>query len=705
MNNLNWILQSPNNNIVGEISHTLNISLACAKILANRGIKSVDEAKIFLFPEIENLNNPFLLPDMDKAVSRIRTAIDKKEKILVYGDSDVDGVTSVYILYTTIKSLGGDVYWYIPKDEGYGLKKEIIEEYAKENTGLIITVDCGISSFDEISYAKNLKVDTIVCDHHEVHPSGIPNAYAVIDPKRADSKYPFPGLAGCSVSFKLSEAVMYSFGKYYNKDLIFIDADHEKISLIKSRNHTITERLIEKIGLPLFRNEAFKKALGFIGSGLIVACDADKEKELIKNIFGVMFENEFVELKELEEKYLNSRSGSLDSISESLKIVLKGNDEFNKPRLKYEIFLRLDRLDDLRMKYFRENYLDVMALGTIADLVPLIDENRTIVKHGLRNILHSKKKGIQALIEKCARKTEEHISAKSVSWDITPVLNAAGRMGKAYLSLELLLADSDQKAKKLLDEILKLNSERKNLQAENSERLMESLLNQCNPDEDAILIVKEENLGQGILGLIASLIVQKYGKPAVVILVNKEESVGSCRSIPGFDIVSALGKLSDILIRYGGHSQAAGFSVKTEKIDEFTSGFRKVVKESLEKNVLPQLAIDSELEPENISFNFLDELSCLEPFGAGNPHPVFSISDMNISEHSKVGSNGNHLKLKMGNKKMSQIDAIGWNLGHLTQELNKFGIIDIAFNLEINNWQDKKKLQMKILDIKPSVTV
>ena len=702
INSKNWVLKTADQPLVDELAGTLNISSACARLLVSRGISSADEARIFLSPRIEGLHNPFLLPDMSLAVKRIRSAFDKKDKILVYGDSDVDGITSVAVLFSAIRSLGGDGVYYTPEDESYGLKREVIERFSKEGVRLMVTVDCGISAFEEIELAKSLGLDTIVCDHHEVVGGGIPKAIAVIDPKRKDSLYPFRELAGCGVAYKLAEALMISFGKHYDKELIFLELDNGALSAIKVKNGIIVENSLDVIDEKR-KNGVFEKFSAFTGQSLLVYYETEKELELFRRTFGKPLKNEFICLKELEIKYIHSESFLQETCWDSSRLLGAADGRFKNVFQKFCLFMRFEAADDLRMKYFRESQLDLLALGTIADLVPLIDENRTFVKHGLRSLNSTKKKGLLALMERCAKKENEQISARSVSWDVIPALNAAGRMGKSRVALDLLLCDDERKARSLVDEIMGLNNQRKSLQAEGTGRINSLVDAQCDTENDPILVVKEKNIHKGILGVIASQIARQYKKPAIVMLMGEGEAVGSCRSIVGLDMSAVLGKMSGLLMRHGGHSQAAGFTISVNKIEEFILKIKETVRGLIGQGAPPQeLCIDSELKPAELSFEFLNEVSGLEPFGAGNPYPVFCLTDAKLAGISTVGADKSHLKLKVAREKSSAVDAVGWNMAEIAPYLSSCGLVDIAFNLETNIWQDKQNLQMKIIDIRQS---
>ncbi len=490
---------------------------------------------------------------------------------------------------------------------------------------------------------------------------------------------------------------MLSFGRYFNRDIVFLGFEKDEITAIKAKNGIVSDKASFKNSLG---KDIYGKLSEFVGKGTAVFYDYKKERELFEKAVGIKFNLEYIDLKEIGERHFNEVS-SIEELTKKMRIEIKEGS--NDSELKYALYLRLEKLEDLRMKYFRENHLDVMALGTIADLVPLIDENRIIVKHGLRALSVTTKKGLKALIEKCSRRSSEHISARSVSWDIIPVLNAAGRLGKSKVALELLLSEDEKSAKKSLDEILKLNSERKALQSENTEKILAQIEGQCDVKEDSIIVVREKGIRQGLLGVVASQVSRQYGKPAVVMLIRDDEVVGSCRSVPGVDIVSMLDKMKSILIRYGGHSQAAGFSLKEENLDEFVLQLKDLAKKEMNSGAaFPEVRIDSEVKTEDVTFEFLKEISVLEPFGAGNPDPVFGLMDAKVAGVNLVGASGNHLKLKIESEKNIFFDAVGWNMGHLAEGLSKIELVDIAFNLEENKWQDKSALQMKIIDVKSS---
>jgi len=714
-----WNLKQFDDALIREIAQSLKISPASAKVLSNRCVASVKEAELFLNPERGVLHNPFLLPDMPAAVARIRLAVDKGEKILVYGDRDVDGITSICIMLRTLKSLGADPFWYIPSDEGYGVHNEVIERYVKQGVTLIITVDCGISAVEGARYARGAGVDVVITDHHEPAATGMPEAVAVVDPKRADSNYPFNDLAGCAVSFKVCEALMQSFGKYFNRDLVFVAAAETgaagdggpNIFALKTRNglETGSHEFIPGGPAGGGLKEQLEKISAFAKDSFIVAKDREKTFDRLN---ALMRENglsdlpgALIDLRDYARRQFPEAGGDASAILEGMARDLPQNTAGEKAYALRNLFEALEKLNDLRMSFFRESNIDAVALGTIADIMPLVNENRVLVKLGLSQLARTRKVGLRLLIEKCAKNSSKPgtLSAKSVSWSITPVLNAAGRRGKAGLSCELLLTDDPRQAGKLIDEILQLNNERKELQAENLEKFIPVLKSQCDLEKDKIFIVTASGIEHGVTGIIASQIMRQYRRPTVLLIVEGGEAMGAARSFEGFDILSAISRLGGMLIKFGGHSQAAGLTIAADRIEEFRAGLKAIAeKEILPETLVPSVDIDAELEADEVTAGLIDELSRLEPFGMGNPLPIFSLKNMKIKELSRMGSNGDHLKLKVSKNGSAALSAVGWRLGFMEEEIAPQSFVDLAVSLEFNTWQDKSNVQLLIEDIRPS---
>jgi single-stranded-DNA-specific exonuclease len=642
-----------------------------AQILVARGIDTVEKAKEFIYGGVEYLHNPFLFPDMSKAVERLRKALDQKELILVYGDRDVDGVSSVNIIVDTVRKLGGTIEWYVPADEGYGLNKNVISKYAAEKIKVLITVDCGISSNKEIDYAQTLGIDVILTYHHEHSCECCPNAYVIINPKIINSKYPFKHIAGCVVALKLAQALVLSFSKEYDKNIILYYA--------KQSGENFSGRCLS------------------LKNGL----------EIKKSDFKSIYEAKY-DLRAAFKIYVNSSEVKDFLIKkESLledKVTVIGMAAADIDELKIAYIEKIS--NEQILKTFYEANLDLCALGTIADSMPLSDENRIIVKEGLRIIKDNPhaRPGLGLLLDDAfASKEIENVTAKLVSWNVTPVINSSGRMHKGKLSVEFLMTKDASKAKELYQEIIKLNENRRYIQSENIKQFKHLLKEQCNHESDKVLIIKASNIDHGVTGIVASQMVKTYAKPVFLFISDGKEAIGAVRSVEGFDVVAALKSVKDILIKYGGHSQAAGFTLKDSKSDEFIKRICEYTDKNLkEPPLLNTILIESELKISDITVNYYKQVEMMQPFGIGNLCPLFCIKKVIPTEISVFGNRNEHLKFKISQKGSRNATAVFWGNSKLAKFVQSEILLDIAFNIDLMGRRDNKTAQLYVSDIKPS---
>ena len=649
-----WLLQDIDKEYLHVLQQQLNLPEVVLKVLLSRGIKTAEEITDFVFPKKEELFNPYLLIDMHKAVVRIKQAIENKEKILIYADRDVDGITSLAVLYNTIFTLGGDVAWYIPSDEGYGLSCNVLDKYLQEGVKLIITVDCGISAVTEIDYANSLGMEVIVTDHHEPPQDGLPKAYCVVDSKIDTSTYPFKELAGCGVSFKVSQALMQTYGKYFDKEIAILAVKQEQAYLIVLVNDIVVRE--ESLNKPDITN--FSKIV-------------TNSKSYVENI-----ENKDIEIIEVEE-------------------------EKDIKQIAYDILkqYRKNNFDnDGRMLEFFENNVDLVALGTVADIVPLVGENRILVQCGLSilNENYSKRLGLGYIFEEYLKNSP--VSAKSISWRIAPILNAAGRMGKASVAANLILADDKYNANNFFVELKQLNSDRKELQNENIKQFNILLKQQCDIENDNILVVSAKNLMHGVTGIVASQMVKLYGKPVILFIEDSEkgEATGACRSIDGFDIVDALDKTKDLLVKFGGHNQAAGLTIEVSKLEEFRKRIKQIAKDHISTEMVGnKVNVDCELKITEVNKRTYKDLTVLEPFGASNSVPVFLLKSVSFEEVSIIGQTQEHLRLKICKDGIS-IPAVFWGAAKYIDDFGYKQKYDILFNMDLN----REVVQLIILDVK-----
>ena len=553
-----WECMTPDKEMITKISSRFEISELIAGVLVNRGLTNEKEIEIFLNPTRKDFYDPYLLEDMDIAVEKIQEVINKKGRILIYGDYDVDGITSIAVLKKFLDERGLDVAYHIPNrlNEGYGLKKETLEEIAKQNYDLMITVDCGISALEEVEYANSLGINTIITDHHETLEE-IPKAIAVVNPKRRDSKYPFRGLAGVGVVFKLIQALSI------------------------------------KLGL--------------------------EEKEYLK-------------------------------------------------------------------------YLDLVCVGTISDIVPLIGENRVIAKLGLKLIEVTKNLGLRELLKVSRYKK---IDSSTISFGVAPRINACGRMGHAEEALKLFLTSNIVEAQEITKELEQYNQERQNIEkrifTEANEQIEENIANINS------IVLGSEDWHHGVIGIVASKLTEIYYKPSVLVCFEDDIAKGSGRSILGFDLHNALCETSEYLEKFGGHEMAVGLTLKKENFPQFKQKFQELVDNSNISDIVPIINVDYQLTGREIKKEIAEQIQLLEPFGEANKMPIILFKNLKISSIRAL-SEGKHLKLSL-NYENQWIDAIGFNMGHLSEEYQLGDKVDIVGTLEINEFNGNEYLQINMKDI------
>ena len=563
--NKKWQLNEVNDELADKIANEFNISKIVASIIANKGLKDNNEIEVFLHPRRGDFHDPFLMPDMDKAVARIIQAIDNKEKVAIYGDYDVDGITSSTVLHRFLEERGLHTDIYIPNrlNEGYGLNKKEIEAIAETKHTLIITVDCGITGYDEIEYAKTFGIDTVVTDHHEP-PEKLPDAIAVVDCKRKDNKYPFNGLAGVGVAFKLTQA------------------------------------LAIKLNLP-------------------------------------------------EESYLK--------------------------------------------------YLDIVCVGTISDIVPLVDENRTISKLGLRLVKQTRNIGLKVLLESIGYKK---IDSNTISFGIAPRINACGRMGHEKEALKLFLTNNIEEAKQITQKLNEYNLQRQEIEKRIFDEAQELMQN---PEEQKLpcIVLRKENWHHGVIGIVSSKITDMYFKPSILMCIEEGNiAKGSGRSIPGFDIHEALENCKENIKQFGGHSMAIGITIDNDKFADFKKQIEEYAESKQISEIVPVLNIDEKVQLKNINLSDIKDLELLEPFGEANKSPIFQINNLKI-ESIRTLTQGKHLKLDV-KEENTRFSAIGFNLGNLTNDYKIGDKVNIAGFLEINSFNGMDSIQINIKDIMKSIS-
>ncbi|MBS1259166.1 MAG: Single-stranded-DNA-specific exonuclease RecJ [Candidatus Scalindua arabica] len=573
-----WIIPPLSIELQAEISNSLRISPVLSQLLINRGITDVESARTFIQSNLSLLSDPMLLPDIEKSSKRILEAISKNEKITVYGDYDVDGISATALMVQCLEMLHklygnpkseirnpkSKISYYIPDrlEEGYGLSTSAIETIGKTGTKVIITVDCGVNSFEEAGFAREKGIDLIITDHHEPCDelqeagrtgclSGCDSAFGLINPKLATSNYPFRELSGVGVAFMLAWA-------------------------LGQRASTSTDDLSARV----------------------------------------------------------SRTGNRKVVRDDPV----GSSQIRPRRVANEF------------KDFLMSAMGLAALGTIADVVPLKQENRILAKYGLSSLQHSENPGIKALKE-VAGLNGKKIYSYHVGFCLGPRINAAGRVGNAKKGVEMLTAKCEDTAKEIALYLESENKRRQKIQSDMLKSAREKVLNDVDFNSDMAVIISDDNWHQGVIGVVASRLASEFHRPVIIIAIDGEVGHGSARSIPGFHLHNALLKCQELstdrklLISFGGHAQAAGLRILKEDIPEFKKMFNTISNEQLgEEDLIPALNIDIEVELSSVSRSLLEELKCLLPHGEGNPIPVFATRDVSIvGQVRRFGVNGKHL--------------------------------------------------------------
>ncbi len=558
--------EAPDEQTVLALADSLNISNVLATILILRGITNFHEAKIFFRPDLDSLYDPFLMDGMLEATDRIIDAITCNEKIIVYGDYDVDGTASSALLYLFLKELNANVEVHIPNrlTDGYGLSNNSIDTLANNGAKLIVTVDCGITAVEEVAHANSLGVDVIISDHHKPKEI-IPDAVAVLDPIKPGCNYPYKYLSGAGVAFKLARAV-------------------------------------------------------------------------------------------------SDRVGRKEGIIQ---------------------------------------YLDLVALAAAADIVPLTDENRTLVRKGMELINHNPRPGILALIHK-AKKEVGSLTAGQLVFTIAPRINAVGRMGDAKRAVDLFVANEQTEADRIAQILEEENYKRRKIDEMTFSHAVTLIEEEIDLENEVAIVIHVDEWHAGVIGIVASRVVEKYHRPALMLSTIDGVAKGSARSISGFNIYEALQQCDDLLIQFGGHEAAAGVAIEIEKIPEFRIRFNKILKEKMaEKGIIPKIKIDTKISLAEITPKFIRILDQFAPFGPGNMRPVFVAEDVELANYPRIVGKNHLLTTLKQNDGDKVFDAIGFNLGYFAEKIAKDrDLIDIVFTIEKISRNGVTYPQLRLKDIK-----
>ena len=560
-----WKIKTPDTSLVFRLTEEFKTSKIIGRVLANRDIESLESSRSFFDPKLSQLHDPFLMKNMNIAARMVTEKVKSGGRIFIFGDYDVDGTTGSSALFLFLTSLECDAKVYIPDrmTEGYGLSREGIDVAKDWGADLLISCDCGINATDEVAYANDQNLEVIITDHH-MPDENLPEANAILNPKQPDCSYPFKGLCGGAVVFKLIQAVS--------------------------------------------------------------------------------------QLLELDDDLVHQ-------------------------------------------------YIDLITLGTAADIVPLTDENRIIVKHGLKSLSKTKRPGLRALLEVSGLGEKELTVGRLLFW-AAPRINAAGRLGDANRAVQLMTTENLPESLKLARELDEENRQRQDLQQSMVNEAIMKVNAEVDLEKEKAIVLWDDNWHEGVIGIVASKIKETYHRPAVIISLSNGTGKGSARSVKGFDLYENLTECRELLDGYGGHPMAAGLTLNRENLEDFRTRFSNLAYETLaDDDLVNSLDIEGEMDLNLIDGRFMDFLEKLAPFGPGNMTPKFITRHVIPVGNPRLVGNGDHLKFR-AKKGETSYDAIGFNMGNHYEKLITGKPIDIAYVVEKNEWQGRTSIQLNIRDIK-----
>ena len=713
---MKWKIRQAAFDDINALRDRFGLDLLSARILAGRGICTPESAKFYMENDISFLHNPFLFEDMELFCDRVLQAVEDGEKVRVFGDRDVDGITSTALLVAELRSMGLDASYTVPmEDAPYGMTIDSVKAAIDDGVTLAITVDCGISCIAEIDYAQSHGLDVLVTDHH-IAGEDLPPASAIIDPKVPGCGYPFEHLAGVGVAAKCIWAVRFARSRFYNAPLLLLHAypgnsetNNETIIIeaAKLNNLVVTDRIAEEV-VPGILQEKNSRLLKFLSSGLPIYV-LDKKEELLQ------LEKAFPKA----DIYMTDLRGEFEKLIPAIKgRSLFKLSQVSRFALYTPIHSELDTLIGLFGAYVRAsspelykdymNLMDLVAIGTVSDLMPMTDENRILVKAGLRMLETSPRDSMKPFMNM------QHLSGKKLSttdigWQISPLMNASGRMGKPDTAIEMLLSTDQVHALESAQQLNQLNKERQRMGEEAWNRIKDKAKKSYEKSGTKLVIVHDKSIARGITGIIATRLLKTYKCPAMVITETGDgRAIGSMRSTSGFNCHDFLSNYSDLFDDFGGHAQAGGFSLDPKKVDELCNR----IHDDIEYMDCPDvedddtIEIDAVLRPEEFNKDTIRIIERFEPYGEQNGPIVMMIEGARIKEkgitampNSKDSSQA-HLRITLSYGQ-NQWPGVFWNAGQrVGHDFDEGDIVDVAFRLGRNYYNNQELIQLTVLDIR-----
>ena len=671
------------------LAQELGISPILGQLLVQRGITKAADAKKFFRPQLPDLHDPFLMKDMDIAVERLNRAMGKKERILIYGDYDVDGTTAVALVYKFIQQFYSNLDYYIPDryNEGYGISKKGVDYAAETGVGLIIVLDCGIKAVEEITYAKEKGIDFIICDHH-VPDDVLPPAVAILNAKRLDNTYPYTHLSGCGVGFKFMQAFAISNGIEFHHlipllDIVAVSIASDIVPIMGENRILAYHGLKQLNSNPSIGMKAIIDVCGLSEKEItvsdivfkIIICDHHVPDDVLPPAVAIL------NAKRLDNTYPYTHlSGCGVGFKFMQAFAISNGIEFH-------------HLIPL---------LDIVAVSIASDIVPIMGENRILAYHGLKQLNSNPSIGMKAIIDVCGL-SEKEITVSDIVFKIGPRINASGRIQNGKEAVDLLTEKDFSIALEKAGQINQYNETRKDLDKSMTEEANNIVANLEGLVDRRSIVLYNEEWHKGVIGIVASRLTEVYYRPAVVLTRTDDMATGSARSVSGFDVYKAIEHCRDLLENFGGHTYAAGLSMKVENVDAFTKRFEDYVS----RHILPEqtsavIEIDAEIDFRDISSKFFNDLKKFNPFGPDNTKPIFCTHHVYDYGTSKVvGRDQEHIKLELvDNKSNNVMNGIAFGQSSHVRYIKTKRSFDICYTIE-ENTHKRGEVQLQIEDIKP----
>lgn len=705
-----WFKKQISKTQVESVSKKYSLDPITASIMVRRGITGGRDILYYIEDDLRFQHSPFMFAAMEDAVDRILDAKEENEKVLIFGDRDVDGVTSTTVLYDCLSSMGIDVSYKLPGgDDAYGLSMQAVEEFAANYGSLIITVDCGISNNAEIAKAAELGLDVIVVDHHNA-PETLPSPAIIIDPKTENSGYPFPDISGCAVVYKLVSAIRFSQSSWYKQDVTLLNVNKENsaVECVKVRNLVPVSRLTQTID----QNTASLSDTNlpsYLQGQLLLAWDAKTLSQDLQSLFGDGAQFNLVDIREEAAKlFPKFASMTLTQLKGMSKMAKYGDHEPTEIGGFYNIFVTWVQKslakDFPSFAKAEEKDLQLVALAALADIMPMKNENRIFVKNGLKSINSGRiRPGLRELMAEL-NLTGKRINSIDLSWVVVAHLNAAGRLGQPELAAKLFITDSQNERLETAKQIIELNAERKQLCVDAWNYAGIQAKASIPLHSNKLCVVIDERINRGVSGILAGRLVSTYNVPAMAVTIVDGIAIGSMRSCRDYDVTQFLNKMDDLFINHGGHNFAAGFSFKRERLAEFEERIKTLSSEiKLGDTKDTSGDIDAEIPAQYLTPALLDISDRFEPYGEENPQLLFMAKNIRVASGQRMGKGEKmHLKITVDCGKYKW-PCIFWNEGErLGRDFNVGDRVDFIFRVERNVFNRIETPQINLVDIKKS---